>query len=156
RGEGGARREPLAVLRPRRRPHDTGHRRPRGSHRPVHAGGQVTGGAPQAPRFEPVVGSAPSTGGVIGSSVTDTSAAGSAHASALTGLRTRQLAAESASGQVSAREALADHLARLDAVNPSLNAVVTRDDDRAYAEADAADRAYSRGERLSPLHGVPM
>lgn len=116
----------------------------------------MTGGAPQAPRFEPAVGSVPPADGVIGSSVTDTSAAGSAYESELTWLSTRQLASKIASGQVSAREALADHLARLDAVNPTLNAVVTRDDDRAYAEADAADRAYSRGERLTPLHGVPM
>lgn len=76
--------------------------------------------------------------------------------SELTWLSTRQLAARIASGQVSAREALADHLARIDAVNPTINAIVTRDDERAEAAAAAADRAYASGERLGPLHGVPM
>jgi amidase len=57
---------------------------------------------------------------------------------------------------VSAREALEDHLARIDAVDPQLNSIVTRDDERAYEAADAADRAFSRGDRLGPLHGVPL
>src|SRR5699024_12578978 len=103
RGRGCARREPLAVLRPRRHPHDADHRRPRGPHRPVHAGGEVTGGARQARGFGPAGGSASSTGGVTGSSLNGTAATGPAHESELTWLSTRQLASKIASGQVSAR-----------------------------------------------------
>jgi amidase len=76
--------------------------------------------------------------------------------SELTWLSTRELAARIASGQVSAREALSDHLARVDSVNPALNAIVTRDDERAYERAELADEAYARGEPLGLLHGVPL
>jgi amidase len=59
-------------------------------------------------------------------------------------------------GRASAREATAACLARLDAVNPKLNAVVRRFDEQALAAADAADAARARGEALGPLHGVPV
>lgn len=78
------------------------------------------------------------------------------HESELTWLSTRELAARIASGQVSAREALSDHLSRVDSINPALNAIVTRDDERAYERAELADEAYARGEPLGLLHGVPL
>ena len=59
-------------------------------------------------------------------------------------------------GRTSAREATAACLARLDAVNPKLNAVVRRFDEQALAAADAADAAQARGEVLGALHGVPV
>ena len=59
-------------------------------------------------------------------------------------------------GQASSREATASCLARVDAVNPKLNAIVRRFDDQALAQADAADAARKRGESLGPLHGVPV
>ncbi|MBM3548527.1 MAG: amidase [Alphaproteobacteria bacterium] len=59
-------------------------------------------------------------------------------------------------GQVSAKEAVTACLARIDAVNPKLNAIVRRMDDEALAQADAADDARKRGESLGPLHGVPV
>jgi amidase len=47
-------------------------------------------------------------------------------------------------------------LARIDAVNPRLNAYVTVARESALAEARAATRALGRGKRLPPLHGVPV
>jgi amidase len=48
------------------------------------------------------------------------------------------------------------HLRRIDAVNPALNAIVIRLDERALAAADAADRAAGSGADVPPLHGVPF
>ncbi len=59
-------------------------------------------------------------------------------------------------GRASSREAVQSCLARLDAVNPAINAVVRRMDDEALAAAEAADAARARGEALGPLHGVPV
>ncbi|MFC7739615.1 amidase family protein, partial [Roseomonas sp. GCM10028921] len=59
-------------------------------------------------------------------------------------------------GRMSSREAVASCLARMDAVNPRLNAVVRRMDDEAIAAAEAADAARARGAALGPLHGVPV
>ena len=78
------------------------------------------------------------------------------HESELTWLSTRELAARIASGDISAREALTDQLHRIDAVDPALNAIVTRDDERAYERAEDADRRRAAGDPLGPLHGVPM
>ncbi|SDS70353.1 amidase [Brevibacterium siliguriense] len=69
---------------------------------------------------------------------------------------TRELAGRIAAKEVSAREALQAHLDRIDEVNPVLNAVVTRDDEAAFARAEAADAATARGESFGALHGVPM
>jgi len=59
-------------------------------------------------------------------------------------------------GQASAREATESCLARLRAVNPTLNAVVETFDDEALGAADAADAAQARGDAPGPLHGVPV
>ncbi|MGH2599199.1 MAG: amidase [Haloechinothrix sp.] len=58
--------------------------------------------------------------------------------------------------EFSARDAVDAHLARIEAVNPAINAVVTLDADAAYAAADAADRLTVSGADLPPLHGLPM
>jgi aspartyl-tRNA(Asn)/glutamyl-tRNA(Gln) amidotransferase subunit A len=47
-------------------------------------------------------------------------------------------------------------LARLDAVNPRLHAVVARRDDAVLAEAAAAARRFEQGAPLSPLDGIPL
>lgn len=57
--------------------------------------------------------------------------------------------------KVSAREVIADTLKRLDAVNPTINAVTLALHEEALAAADAADTALARGEAVGPLHGVP-
>lgn len=67
-----------------------------------------------------------------------------------------QLAADIASGKVGSEEALDAHLARVDAHNGQINAVVATDLDAARARARAADEATRRGENWGLLHGLPM
>ncbi|NIR58121.1 MAG: amidase [Gammaproteobacteria bacterium] len=57
---------------------------------------------------------------------------------------------------VSSRELVEACLARIEAVNPWLNAVVVRDADAARRAAERADVALARGAPSGPLHGVPM
>ena len=59
-------------------------------------------------------------------------------------------------GKVSSREVIEAHLARIEQVNPSLNAVVRVLADEARAAADAADAKVAGGGPLGPLHGVPF
>jgi amidase len=58
--------------------------------------------------------------------------------------------------QVSARDVMAAHLARIDRVNPRINAIVTLVADRAMADAKKADEHQARGVTLGPLHGLPV
>ena len=60
-----------------------------------------------------------------------------------------------AARQISARELLDIAIARIEALDPKINAVVVRDFDRALAAADAADAGLARGERRALL-GLPM
>jgi amidase len=59
-------------------------------------------------------------------------------------------------GEISARELLDAHLDRIERINPGLNAIVTLDAEGARAAADAADAALAAGERVGPLHGLPV
>src|SRR4051812_40247502 len=61
-----------------------------------------------------------------------------------------------ASKEVSSREVLDQLLARVYEVNPSLNAVVALDVDRARAAAAAPAEATPGGDTLGRLHGLPM
>ena len=47
-------------------------------------------------------------------------------------------------------------LARLEQVNPRINAVVARRDPQFMAEAEAATERHARGQPLSPLDGIPL
>jgi amidase len=58
--------------------------------------------------------------------------------------------------QVSAREVMQAHLARIARVNPRINAIVTLVADRALADAAKADDRLARGEAPGPLHGLPI
>lgn len=58
--------------------------------------------------------------------------------------------------EVSAAEVTELHLARIEEVNPVLNAVVTRCDDMALTRAKEADAMLAKGDSLGPLHGVPI
>jgi len=66
------------------------------------------------------------------------------------------LAAGIRTGSISSREATQAVLARLEAVNPKLNAVTVVLAEQALAAAGRADGARRRGEALGPLHGVPV
>lgn len=74
----------------------------------------------------------------------------------LTGLSATALAAHIAQGNISSVEAVAAHIARIEQVNPALNAVVVERYDEARAEARQADERRALGEPLRPLHGVPI
>jgi fatty acid amide hydrolase len=61
-----------------------------------------------------------------------------------------------ASGALSAADAVESHIARIEAVDRDLHAVVWKCYDAARAEAAEADRRRAAGEPLGPLHGVPI
>jgi len=66
------------------------------------------------------------------------------------------LAVMIARGEVSSAAVVEAHIARIEATNPALNALVWSDFPRARADAKAADAAQTRGASLGPLHGVPI
>ena len=59
-------------------------------------------------------------------------------------------------GEVSAAQVARDHLDRIDAMNPGLNAIVQHDADAAVQAAEAVDAALARGDDPGPLAGVPV
>jgi amidase len=71
-------------------------------------------------------------------------------------LSAQDLAALIKSKKLSAKEAAQAALARLDAVNPKLNAVIDHRPADVLAQASAVDAAIGRGEEVGPLAGVPV
>src|SRR5450432_2178689 len=71
-------------------------------------------------------------------------------------LSATDIAALIRSKKVSAREAASAALARLDAVNPKINAVVDHRPEDVLAQAEAIDAAIARKEDVGPLAGVPV
>ena len=67
-----------------------------------------------------------------------------------------ELAGRIRTREVSAREVMEAHLSRIERTNSRVNAVVTLVPERALRAADAADAALARGERIGPLHGLPV
>jgi Asp-tRNA(Asn)/Glu-tRNA(Gln) amidotransferase A subunit family amidase len=53
-------------------------------------------------------------------------------------------------------ELLASCIARIEAIDPAVNAIPARDFERARAAAKAADEAVMRGDDLPALHGLPI
>ena len=53
-------------------------------------------------------------------------------------------------------ELLASCIERIEAVDPAVNAIPARDFDRARDAAAAAEAAVMKGDRLPPLHGLPV
>jgi amidase len=60
------------------------------------------------------------------------------------------------SGQMSALEAADFYIARIEAFDDAINAVVVRDFDRARTRAKMLDRGRKKLAKLPPLYGVPM
>ncbi len=56
---------------------------------------------------------------------------------------------------ISPVELLEAAIARIEAVDPAVNAIAAKGYDRARAEAKAAETAVLRGDPLGPLHGLP-
>jgi amidase len=74
----------------------------------------------------------------------------------IAGMGGAALAAAIRAKRVSAREAMAAFLDRIEAVNPAINAVVSMPPREALlAEAAGADERQARGAALGPLHGLP-
>ena len=67
-----------------------------------------------------------------------------------------ELAALLRSKQLSAREVVAAHLERIEAINPTVNAIITLTAELAMAQAHGQDELAARGEFAGPLHGLPM
>lgn len=60
------------------------------------------------------------------------------------------------SGELSSLELVDSCIARIEALNPKLNAVVAKDYERARGSARVADAARSSGKELGALYGLPM
>jgi amidase len=71
-------------------------------------------------------------------------------------LSATELATLVKSKKVSAKEAAVAALARLDAVNPAINAVVDHRPEDVLAQAASVDAAIARGEDVGVLAGVPV
>ena len=83
--------------------------------------------------------------------------AAAARAHELCHLPARELVRLMSAGTVSCREVIEAHLARIDAVNPRLNALVeAADPEQCLALADKADRSVAHGEPLGRAHGLPV
>ncbi|HEV2386712.1 MAG TPA: amidase family protein [Candidatus Acidoferrales bacterium] len=67
-----------------------------------------------------------------------------------------QIARLVSGGEASAVEIVEAHIARIEEVNPKLNAVVVMLYEQARREAKGRDAARARGESLGPLAGVPI
>lgn len=77
------------------------------------------------------------------------------NADLLAGATATEIAAAVRARKISAREVLEMTFARIDAVNPSINAFTSLTPDRARAEAARVDARIAAGEDPGPLAGVP-
>ncbi len=67
-----------------------------------------------------------------------------------------ELAARIRGRSLSATEVMEAHLARIEAVNPRVNAIVTLLPERAMQGARTADEEIAKGLPVGPLHGLPV
>jgi len=66
-----------------------------------------------------------------------------------------QLARFLHSGKVKSVDLTRMYLARLRRLDPVLHAVITYTEERALAQAEAADKEIAAGKIRGPLHGIP-
>ena len=71
-------------------------------------------------------------------------------------LSAKDLVARIKRKDVSAREVINAHLARIERLNPNVNAIVTLTAEHALADAGRADEATARGDNSGVLHGLPV
>jgi aspartyl-tRNA(Asn)/glutamyl-tRNA(Gln) amidotransferase subunit A len=68
----------------------------------------------------------------------------------------KELSAMLERGEMSSRELTLAFLRRIDEKNPSLNAFITVDHERALGEADGSDERRKAGTPRSPWDGIPI
>jgi amidase len=100
-------------------------------------------------------------GAFVGVSATDVAESaqtggGTTPSGELCDLSAVDLAAKIKRREVSAREVMAAHLARIERVNPRVNAIVTLVAERAMADAARADEQTARRAQVGVLHGLPV
>ncbi|MGH9306535.1 MAG: amidase family protein, partial [Acidimicrobiales bacterium] len=66
------------------------------------------------------------------------------------------LADDIRSGRIGAREVMAHCLERIESLNPTLNAFVALDPERAMDSAAQVDTAVASGQETRPLAGIPL
>jgi Asp-tRNA(Asn)/Glu-tRNA(Gln) amidotransferase A subunit family amidase len=76
--------------------------------------------------------------------------------SEITSLSASQIAKLVRTRKLSPVEVVKAHLARIEQVNPTINAFVQIEADHALGHASKAEAAVMRGEQLGPLYGVPI
>jgi Asp-tRNA(Asn)/Glu-tRNA(Gln) amidotransferase A subunit family amidase len=74
----------------------------------------------------------------------------------LTFLSASEIAGQIRTRKVSPVEVIEAHLARIEKLNPKINAFVQLDHKGALAQARHAEAAAMQGQNLGPLHGVPI
>lgn len=74
----------------------------------------------------------------------------------ITALSARALAEAIRTRRLSSEEVVAAHLARIDELNPSINAIVSSQPDVALETARERDRELARGLIRGPMHGLPI
>jgi Asp-tRNA(Asn)/Glu-tRNA(Gln) amidotransferase A subunit family amidase len=74
----------------------------------------------------------------------------------LTSLTISEAAKLLAGREISPVELVQAHLARIEQVNPRLNAYITLTPELALKQAQRAEKDIQRGEYKGPLHGIPL
>jgi amidase len=66
-----------------------------------------------------------------------------------------ELTAAMRDGTLSAREVLAAHIERIERINPTINALVALDLDKAMEQATLIDKNWNKNTPKGPLYGLP-